>query len=79
MRKINIAPPPGIGLKKSKSLHFFGKEKFLKSFGIKSNHENMIKSNDGIFFHHGSENEGTCFLGDSLDKNILRKKNSTVA
>ena len=33
-----------------------------------------MKSNDGIFFHHGSENEGTCFLGDSLNKNISTKK-----
>ena len=74
MGKINITPPPGIGLKKSKSLHFFGKENFLKSVGIKGNHENMIKSNDGIFFH-GSDKEGTCFfLGDSLNMNILRKK-----
>ena len=48
--------------------------KFLKSVDVKSNHENMMKSTDGIFFHHGSENEGTCFLDDSLNKNISRKK-----
>ena len=34
----------------------------------------MTKSNDRIFVHHGNENEGTCFLGDSLNKNISRKK-----
>ena len=28
--------------------------------------------NDGIFLHHGSENEGTCYLGDSLNKDISR-------
>ena len=45
---------------------FVCKEKFLKSDGVKSNDKNMIKSNDGIPSHHGSENESTCFLGDSL-------------
>ena len=35
----------------------------------------MMKSNDGIPSHHRSENEGTCFFfGDSLNKNIPRKK-----
>ena len=44
------------------------------SVDVKSNHENMMKSNDGIFFHDvRSENEGD-FLGDSLNKNISRKK-----
>ena len=33
-----------------------------------------MKSNDGIPCPHGSENEGTCFLGYSLTKNIPRKK-----
>ena len=61
MREVNITPAPGIGLKKSKSLNFVSKEKFLKSVGVKSNQENMMKMIDGIFFHHGSENEGTCF------------------
>ena len=51
------------------------KEKFLKSDGIKCNYESMMKSNDGILSHHCSENEGTCFFfGNSLNKNILRKK-----
>ena len=46
----------------------------VESDGLKRNHENM-KSNDENPFHHGSENEGTCFFfGDSLNKNILRKK-----
>ena len=45
--------------KKIKSLSFVGKEKFLKSDGIKSNHENVMKSNYGNPFHH--EYESTCF------------------
>ena len=51
-----------IALKKSKSLCFTSKEKFLKSDGVKSNNENMIKSNDGILSSHGSENEITYFF-----------------
>ena len=47
-----------VALKKSKSLCFVSKEKFLKSVGVKSNDKNMIKSNDGIPSPHGSENEG---------------------
>ena len=47
-----------IALKKSKSFCFACKEKFLKSDGVKSNDENMMKSNDGIPSLHGSENEG---------------------
>ena len=54
--EVNITPSLGIGLKKSKSLSFVCKEKFLTSVVVKSNHESMIKSNDGIFFQHGSEN-----------------------
>ena len=34
----------------------------FQSEGVKNNHENMVKSNDGIPSHHGNENEGTCFL-----------------
>ena len=41
-----------------KSLCFACKEKFLKSDGVKSNDENMMKSNDGIPSLHESENEG---------------------
>ena len=52
-----------VALKKSKSLCFASKEKFLKSDGIKSNDENMMKSNDEIPSPHGSENEGMCFFG----------------
>ena len=74
MGEVSITPPPGIGLTKSKSLSFVSKEKFLKTAGVKSNHENMMESNDGMFFYHGSKNEGTSFLGDSLNKNISRKK-----
>ena len=69
-----MTPRPGIGLQKSKSLGFVGKEKFLKSVGVKSNNENMMKSNDGIFFHRGNENEVRVFLGDSLNKHFSRKK-----
>ena len=43
-----------VALKKSRSLRFVGNEKFLKSGGVKSNHENMMKNNDGIPSHHGS-------------------------
>ena len=39
-------------------LSFVGR---VKSDGVKRNHENKMKSNDGIPSHHGSENEGTCF------------------
>ena len=57
---------------------FRQQKKFLKSEGVKSNDENMMKSNDGIPSHYGSENKGTCFLDNSLNKNIPRK-NSSVA
>ena len=63
-----------VALKKSKSLCFSSKEKFLQSGGVKSNDENMMKSNDGIPSPHGSENEGMCFFSDSLNKNIPSKK-----
>ena len=61
-------------LKKSKSLFFASKEEFLKSDGVKSNDENMMKSNDGIPSHHESKKVGTSFLGDSLNQSITRKK-----
>ena len=51
-----------VALKKSKSLCFASKEKFLKSDGLKSNDENMMKSNDGTPSLHGSENEGMCYF-----------------
>ena len=63
-----------VALKKSKSLCFAIKEKLLKSDGVKSNDENMMKNNDQIPSPHGSENEGVCYLGDSLNKNILSEK-----
>ena len=62
-----------VALKKSKSLCFASKTKFLKRESIKNNDENMMKSNDGILSLHGSENVGMCFLGDSLNKNIPSK------
>ena len=43
-------------------LKAFNKEKFLKSDNVKSNDESMMKSNDEIPSHHGSENEGTGFF-----------------
>ena len=61
-------------MKEIKTLCLASKETFLKSGGVKSNDENKMKRNDGIPSTHGSENEGTCFLGDSLNKNIPRKK-----
>ena len=53
-------------LKKSKSLFFASKEEFLKSDGVKSNDENMMKSNDGIPSPHGSVKESTHFFGQFL-------------
>ena len=52
-----------VALKKLKSLSFVGKVNILRSGGVKSNDENMVKSNEGISSPHGSENEGTCFFG----------------
>ena len=64
-----------VALKKSKSLSFVSKEKFLKSDRVKRNNENMVKSNDEIPSPHGSENEGMYFFGGvSLNKNIPSKK-----
>ena len=34
----------------------------------------MMKSNDGVPSHHGSENKVRDFVGDSLTQNIPRKK-----
>ena len=55
-----------VALRKSKSLDFANKEKFLKSDGAKSNDENMMKSNDGIPSPHGSVKESTYFFGQFL-------------
>ena len=41
---------------------------------MKQADETMMKSNDEIPSHHVSENEGTCFLGDSLNKSIPKKQ-----
>ena len=49
--------------KEIKTLSFVSKGKFLKGDGIKSNNGNMMRSNDGTPYHHGSKNEGTCFFG----------------
>ena len=46
-------------VKEIKSLSFVGKEKFLKSEGIKSNHENVMKTKNRNPFHH--EKESTFF------------------
>ena len=63
-----------VALKKSKSSCFASEEKFFKSDGVKSNDENMMKSNYGIPSPQGSKSEDMCFLGDSLHKNIPSKK-----
>ena len=63
-----------VALKKSKSSCFASEEKFFKSDGVKSNDENMMKSNYGIPSPQGRKSEGMCFLGDSLNKNIPSKK-----
>ena len=63
-----------IALMKSKSLCFVSKEKVLKNDDIKSNEENMINNNSETFSPHGSENQGMCFLDDSLNKNMPSKK-----
>ena len=51
-----------VALKKWKFLSSVSKEKFLKGDGVKHNQENVMKSNDGIPCHHGSDNEGTWFF-----------------
>ena len=66
-------------LKKWKFLSSVSKEKFLKTDGVKHNQENVMKSNDGIPSHHGSDNEGTCFFFcDSLNKNIPGNNSSVT-
>ena len=45
---------------------FRQQKKFLKSEGVKSNDENMMKSNDGIPSPHGSVKESTHFFGQFL-------------
>ena len=63
----------GVAFRKQK-YYVSPKERFLKRDGVKSNDENMMKNNDGILSPHGNENEGRCFLCDSLNKSILSKK-----
>ena len=46
----------------------------MNSDGVKSNDENMMKSNDAIPSPHVSENKSMYFLGDSLNENIPSKK-----
>ena len=45
-----------------------------KSKSLKGNDENIMEIDDGIPSPHGSQNEGMCFLYDSLNKNIPCKK-----
>ena len=52
-----------VALKKIKIFMFPSEEKSLKSDYVKSNDENIMKSNDGIPSPHGSDNEGMCFFG----------------
>ena len=42
-------------LKKSKSLGFLSKEKFLNGDNVKGKDESMMKSNDEILSHHGDK------------------------
>ena len=52
-----------VALKKIKIFMFPSEEKSLKSDDVKSNDENIMKSNDGSPSPHGSDNEGMCFFG----------------
>ena len=64
-----------LALKKSKSLTFASKEKFLKSDGGKINHENMMKSNDEIPLLMAVRMKVCVSLGDFfLNEHIARKK-----
>ena len=63
-----------MALKKSKSLSFFSRERFLKSECVKGNHENMMKSHDGILCHHGSKNEGMWFFSKFFKGKFSEKK-----
>ena len=62
-------------MKKSKSLNFVIKEKFLKSDGIESNHKNMMME---FYLIMKVRMKGRVFSGDSLNKNIPRKKSSVA-
>ena len=70
-------PPPPFrkGLKNSKSLSPVVKEKFFKSVDVKSNDENMMKSNDGVSFHHGIR---SCFFGWFFKWKYFEKKIALV-
>ena len=74
MRKVIITPPPGIGLKKSKSLSFVGKERFLKSVGVKNDHENMMKNKMEFRFSMEVRMKIRVFWGDSLEKKFREKQ-----
>ena len=58
-----------------KILNFVGKEKFLKSDGIESNHKNMMVE---FYLIMKVRMKGRVFSGDSLNKNIPRKKSSVA-
>ena len=74
MRKVIITPPPGTGLKKSKSLSFVGKERFLKSVGVKNDHENMMKNKMEFRFSMEVRMKIRVFWGDSLKKKFREKQ-----
>ena len=59
-------------LKKIKIFMFASEEKSLKSDDVKSNDENIMKSNDGISSPHGNDNEGMCFFWVTLLIKIFR-------
>ena len=62
-----------VALKKSQSLCLASKEKFLKSDDVKSTDESMMKINDETLLME-VRMKVRVFLGDSLNKNIPRKK-----
>ena len=72
---MGVREAPSNSLKKSKSLSFVSKGKFLKSGSVKGNDENMMKSNDGIPSQHGSENEDRCFFEWFFKYKYCQEKN----
>ena len=74
MGEVNITSTSEIGLQKWKYLSFIGKEKLLKSVDMKSNHEIMMKKMMEFSFIMEVRMMVRVSLGDSLNKNISRKK-----
>ena len=74
MGEVNITSTSETGLQKWKYLSFIGKEKLLKSVDMKSNHEIMMKKMMEFSFIMEVRMMVRVSLGDSLNKNISRKK-----